>query len=653
MPEYLTIDFGSLVIDSLMVKIALIGALGIGAQWVAWRTGRPAIALMLIAGIIAGPVLGFINPENDFGTLLEPIVKLAVAVILFEGGLSLNFRDLRHAGWPTLRLVLVGVPIGWALGTFAAHYGADLSWEVSALFGGILVVTGPTVIGPMLRNLRVGPRVRDILKWEGIVNDPIGALLAVGIYAYVTYEGRSGAPIGDAEFYAVIINVAAASFVAGLIGAGLGFGLTWLFPRGLVPEYLKAPMLLISVILGFVVADLIMHETGLITVTIMGVVMANRQVYSSHALHRFKEDLAVLLISGVFILLSAQLDWETMEKFQARFIIFLVLLLFVVRPVTVLVSLLFSAVPWRERLFIAWIAPRGIVAVAITGLFAIRLVDYGITDAEALVPLSFAVVIVTIFAHGFSAGWLAARLGIEESKGEEILIVGANNWTIELGAFIKSLGIPVTIADTSKFALRGARRRELEVHRGDILDEAHNDAIDMGRFQHLIAATDNESYNQLICADLGPEMGYEQITQIAADNESATRIMRGRVLMEEAVGFGDLIDRVREGWIFSKTRLTEKYSYKDLTKNLDSGEQPVAVLKSDKRLLFFSVQARPVVEEGDVIISFVAPETPEERAAKKAAEDEDRQGGKAAAAKSRDNGGNDRGGKGSAAKEKA
>ncbi|WP_438727768.1 cation:proton antiporter [Parasphingorhabdus sp. DH2-15] len=596
--------------DSLMVKIALIGLLGIGAQWVAWRTGRPAIALMLIVGVLAGPVFGLIDPENDFGALLEPIVKLAVAVILFEGGLSLNFRDLRHAGGAVLRLVFIGVPIGWALGTGAAYYGAGLSLPVSALFGGILVVTGPTVIGPMLRTLRVGNRVRDILKWEGIVNDPIGALLAVAIYAYIIHEG-------DGSVANVTFDVLGASFLAGIMGAALGYGLTWLFPRGYVPEYLKAPILLISVILGFVVSDLIMHETGLITVTIMGVVMANRHVYSSRALHRFKEDLSVLLISGVFVLLSAQLDWDTVQKFQIQFILFLLLLLFVVRPVTVLISLLLSSVPWRERLFIAWIAPRGIVAVAITGLFASRLIKSGYADAEALVPLSFAVVIVTIFAHGFSAKWVAARLGIDEGKGEGIILVGANRWTIEFAAFLKSLELPVMVADTSRFALRGARKLSLETYRGDILEEALDDKIDLGQFQHMIISTDNESYNQLLSSDLGPEFGYDQMTAMAVEKNSPGA-KRGRVLLESETVYSQLIDRANEGWVFSKTRLTEKFTYEDFRANLNEDEEAVALLKPDKRLLLFSAQARPIIENGDAIISFVRPVCPEEiKAARK------------------------------------
>ena len=608
------------IVDSLMVKIALIGLLGIGAQWVAWRTGRPAIALMLIVGIIAGPVLGIIDPERDFGALQEPIIKLAVAVILFEGGLSLNFRELRQAGGAVTMMVVIAGPIAWVLGTAAAHYGAGLSWEISALLGGIMIVTGPTVIGPMLRTLRVPARVRNILKWEGIVNDPIGALLAVGIYAYITYEGP------NANVAAISMDVLAASFLAGLLGAALGFAITWLFPRGHVPEFLKAPFLLVTVIAGFVIADLIKHETGLITVTVMGIVMANRHIYSSQALHRFKEDLAVILISGVFIILSATLDWETVQQFRPQFVIFLLLLLFVVRPISVLVALIFTSVPWRERLFIAWIAPRGIVAVAITGLFALRLVDYGFPGAEALVPLSFAVVIATIFAHGFSASWVADRLGINEGKGEGVIIVGANRWSIALGKLLKSLDIEVTIADTSKFALRKAKSEELLIHHGDILDEAHNDHVDLGQFQHLVAATDDDSLNQLITADLGPEMGYDQISRLANDNRSKSKVGHGRLLFESGTDFATLLDRERDGWRFSKTNITEIFTAEEYRKNLDQDEEPLAVLKEDHRLLFFATDARPIIEDGDVVISFVKADTPEERKADRAAKDAEKNG---------------------------
>lgn len=614
------------VIDSLIVKFALIGVLGIGAQWIAWRINKPAIALMLLAGIVAGPVLGIINPDDDFQGLLEPIVKLAVAVILFEGGLSLNFKDLRHAGSGVLRLVILGVPIGWALGTAAVYYGAGLSLGVSALFGGILVVTGPTVIGPMLRSLRVGNRVRDILKWEGIVNDPIGALLAVAIFAAIQY----GQTHGNVDVAEVVFNVIGATYLAGLMGAVLGWGLTWLFPRGYVPEFLKAPVLLVTVIAGFVGADLIMHESGLVTVTVMGLVMANRPMFSSRALRRFKEDLTVLLISGVFILLAATLDWETIQKFQFRFLIFLILLLFIVRPVTVLLSLLGSDIPWRERIFIGWIAPRGIVAIAVTSLFAIRLVDLGYEGADALVPLVFSVVIVTIIAHGFSAGAVARLLGIDQGEGKAVMLIGSNRWSIALGKQLEKMGLDVMVIDQSRTAIRAARREGLPVHRGDILAEAHGHDIDMGKYQQMLALSENDAENQLIASDLGPEMGYEQITIVADNEEGVGGEGRARSLLQSGRTLDELEDLIKAGWQFSSTNITEKFSWKDFQANLEEDEEVVAVHKSDGRLLMFTNGPAPLVEPDDEVVSFVRPATPEERKAARAAKQNGETGGNGA-----------------------
>lgn len=589
-------------IDSLMVKIALIGLLGIGAQWLAWRTAKPAIALMMIAGLIAGPVTGVIVPERDFGPLMEPIIKLAVAVILFDGGLSLNFRELKHSGGAVLGMVLIGVPVGWALGTAAAYYGAGLPLPISALFGGIMVVTGPTVIGPLLRNLNIGRRPAQILKWEAIVNDPIGALLAVFIFAWITYQGES------VSFADIGLEVAGATAVAALLGVVLALLVTWLFPRGLVPEYLKAPALLVIVIAGFVLADIIYHETGLVTVTVMGLVIANRPIDSFGSLRRFKEDLGVLLVSGVFILLPATLDWATMRAFEARFLVFLLLLLFVVRPVTVMLSLLVSRVPWRERLFIAWIAPRGVVAVAITGLFAFRLEEIGIAGAEALVPLSFGVVIATIVAHGFSAPWLARRLGLDKGPGRGLLLVGANGWTIALGAFLKELGTAVTLADRSRLALRPAARHGLETYRGDILAEVTQDHLDLSAFQQLIAATDNAAHNALVCTDLGPEIGFHRVAQIGVDRERPPLHRRGRVLLGDDGSIDELLGRQEAGWQFRSTPITDRFGLADKKATMPEGTMLVAVLKPDGRLLFFSSQSRPGAEDGDQLISYGPPE---------------------------------------------
>lgn len=593
-------------IDSLMVKIALIGLLGIGAQWIAWRTGKPAIALMLLAGLIAGPLTGMIVPERDFGALLEPIVKLAVAVILFDGGLSLRFREIKHHGGPILALVLIGVPVGWALGTAAAYYGAGLPIRIAALFGGIMVVTGPTVVGPLLRNLNIGRRPAQILRWEAIVNDPIGALLAVFIFAWITYEGA------QLSLSAIAAEIAIATAIAAVIGIALALLVVSLFSRGHVPEYLKAPVLLVLVIGGFVLADVIYHETGLVTVTVMGIVIANRPIVAFASLRRFKEDLGVILVSGIFILLPATLDWDVMRAFEARFLVFLLLLLFVVRPLTVFTSLLFSRLPWRERIFIAWIAPRGVVAVAITGLFALRLEKYGSPDAIALIPLSFGVVVATIVAHGFSAPWAARRLGLDKGPGRKVLLVGANRWTIAFADCLRNLGLGVTIADESRGALRPASALELETWQGDILDEVTEDELDLADYQQLIAATDNPAYNALICTDLGPEIGFQSVAQVGVDRDRPPLNNRGRVLFGDDGSIDALVARDEVGWHFDILLLGDRRELTELRERLPKGTIFVAVLRTDDRLVALESGQLPAINEGDRLIVYRPPGEPRE-----------------------------------------
>ncbi|MEE4350735.1 MAG: sodium:proton antiporter [Pacificimonas sp.] len=592
----------------LTIKLAAIGAIGITAQWIAWRTGWPAIALMLAGGILAGPVFGLIDPIAEFGPLYQPAIKLAVAIILFEGGLSLNFRELKHSGWAVGRLVVIGAPVAWVLGAFTLRYAAGLPWEPSILFAGILVVTGPTVIGPMLRQLRVGSRPRDILKWEGIVNDPLGALFAVVTLAWITYADTSGS---GSMLQDIGLHIGAASLFAIALGVGLAYLIKFLFPRGLVPEFLKTPVVFALVIAGFVIADVVEHETGLLTVTAMGIALANMNLDSFGEMRRFKESVTVLLISGVFVILSATLNVEILQELELRFVLFLVLLLFFVRPVSVLIALAFSNIPWREQLFVAWIAPRGVVCVAITGLFAIRLQELGYVSAAALTPLAFAVVIVTIIAHGFSAKWVAARLGIDQGPGRSILIVGANRWSIEFGQMLSKRNIPVHISDTSYLALRRARQAGLETHHGEALEAIHSDHLDIGSFQAVVAATDNDAYNALVCAELGPEIGRNAVFQVGTSEASGTAALpgalKGRDLLKSAAGLMDLLSRQEKGWEFRQTRIGEKYSLSDLEKRLSAESEKVALLTPGLEVSFFTNERQPSPEEGDYVITYVPP----------------------------------------------
>lgn len=586
------------------VVIALIGGLGIGAQWIAWRTGWPAIALMLAAGVIAGPVTGLIDPEHTFGDLLEPMVSIAVALILFEGGLSLNFRELRRTDGAVIRLVTLGVPIGWALGALALYYIAGLVWPVAILFAGILVVTGPTVVLPLLRQSNVAARPRAILKWEAIVNDPFGALCGVVTYEYIRRVGEGG------TLLTVIGSLLAASLVAGLIGWLGARAVGWAFPRGHVPEYLKAPVLLVAVIGAFVLSNSIQQETGLLAVTVMGIALANMRLDSLRDIHPFKENITVILISGVFVMLSASLDLHVLRQFEWRFLAFLAALLFLVRPATVLLSLAFSRVPWNERLLVAWIAPRGIVAVAISGLFALRLDHLGYGDGSILVTLSFAVVVATIVAHGFSIRPVARLLKVTGATQPGLLIVGGTQWSLSLAEQLRQLEVPVTIADTSWQRLAPARQAGIPTYHGEILAEATEERLDLAQYQVLAATSENEAYNALVCNEFAPEIGRDNVYQLgdASDDEDPRALpesLRGRALFASGLGVEELTERERQGWTFRKTRISEQYGFEEAQADLPPGADLLMLLRKNGTLRFFTHASHPTPQPGDTIISFV------------------------------------------------
>lgn len=589
--------------ENQALVFALIGILGIGAQWIAWRTGWPAIALMLAAGVIAGPMTRLIVPDQIFGELLEPMISVAVALILFEGGLSLNFRELRKTEGAVTRLMMIGIPLGWVLGAFACYYIAGLVWPVAILFAGILVVTGPTVVIPLLRQSNIAARPRAILKWEAIVNDPFGALCAVITYEYLRRVDEGG------TLLSVVAALLGAAVVSGLIGYAMARAIAWAFPRGHVPEYLKAPVLLVAVISTFVLSNLVQQETGLLAVTVMGVAVANMRLDSLRDIHPFKENITVLLISGVFVLLSASLDFDVLRLFEWRFAAFLFALLFLVRPATVLIALAFSKIPWNERLLVAWIAPRGVVAVAVSGLFALRLDQLGYGNGNILVTLSFAVVVATIVAHGFSIRFVARWLKVTGATQKGLLIVGSTPWSISLARQIQSLGLPVMIADSSWQRLSAVRQAGIDAYHGEILAETTEERLDLTRFQVLAATTDNEAYNALVCSEFAHDIGRDSVYQLGGsgddeDHRSLPEALRGRAMFTAGHGVEDILQREAAGWTFRKTRISEQFNFEDARSTLPDEADMLLVLRKDGRIRFFSHAARPTPQSGDIVVSY-------------------------------------------------
>ncbi|MEM9172187.1 MAG: sodium:proton antiporter [Pseudomonadota bacterium] len=588
--------------DMISIGIVLVVALGVSAQWVAWKLRLPAIVLLALAGILAGPVAGVVHPSEQLGDLLRPLIGLCVAVILFEGGLSLNLAELKHAASGVRRLVYLGAPLAWVICSACAMLIGGLDTATSLVFGAIMVVTGPTVIMPLLRQAALNRRTASYLKWEGIVNDPIGALLAVIVFQFFVYTGQGSGYLHVAESLGLAVG-------SGLLFGGLGGWLTGqAFRAGLVPEYLKSPVMLALVLIVFVASNHVQHEAGLLSVTIMGIVIANMHLPGFGDMRRFKEYITIMLVSIVFVLLTADLDVSSLSSIGWRGAALIGALLFIARPLAIMLATIGAGMELRERILLAWIAPRGIVAAATAGIMGPRLVDEGY-QADVLLPLVFAVIFATVLLHGFSLNWLAARLGLASRHRDSVVIVGASPWSTELARTLKALNVNVLISDASWHALRDARLAGVPVFYGEILSEFAEETVELAHVRTLLAATSNDAYNALVCMSIAPEVGQDRVFQLAMgkgddeDPKAVARGMRGNIAFDKDALFEKLWRNHVRGWSFAKTRLTESYSYSDFLGDKPTDALTILVLNEDN-VQFVSSQADVEPKTGDTIVYF-------------------------------------------------
>ena len=590
-----------------MEAFAIVGVAGVGAQWLAWRFRMPAIVLMLLAGLILGPVTGIFVPERDIGALLHPMISLAVAVILFEGGLTLNFRQLGDARPVVKRLVLLGAPLGWLFSALALNWVAGLSWEASIVFGGIMIVTGPTVIAPLLRQARLQPRPAQALQWEAIVNDALGALAAVlaVLVVLVRHSHLDGA-------MAVWVLAKGVGF-SGILGLAGGYGIVGAFRRNLVPEYMKVPVLFVTVIVAFAGADMVLPESGLLSVTVMGLVIANAKLPSYTEIYRFKESATILLVSGVFILLAAGVEFQTLRMLDWRALAFVLVVMLVVRPLTVMLSLIGTGLPWNEKLLIALTGPRGVVLVAVSGVFAERLVSDGIGDGAMMVPLAFVLVMATVVLNGFTLAPMARALGLTVGERPGLMILGGSVFATGLAQALKKAEVNVLIADPNRAHLLTARAVGVPYFHGDILSEAAEDSIEFIAYTTLLAASDNDAYNTLVATDLAPELGRDAIWQLARHKEEIARHALPTQLGGQHVNgnrtLEQYLDLIAEGWTFRTTRLTDEYTLQDW-REARPEVIPLVVINRG-RLQFIRDPARIDGRPDTRIVSMIPPETVE------------------------------------------
>lgn len=593
--------------QSVLVGLASILVLGVCARWLAWRLRLPAILLLLSGGLVAGPVTGLLAPDDLFGVLLLPIVSLSVAIILFEGGLSLRFRDLPQIGRVLGNLVSIGAAVTWAFGAIAAYAFADLDLRLALLLGAILVVTGPTVIIPLLRDIRPTGQVGPILRWEGIVIDPIGATLAV-----LVFEGIAAGEFRQAAVLVAlgIVKTLAIGGILGLLGAR---ALMLMLKPFWAPDFLHNPLALMLVITVFTLANVLQDESGLLAVTVMGVLLANQKIVSIRHIVEFKENLRVLLISSLFILLAARLQLDDLTKLGAGSLVFVAVLILVVRPAAVVLSTLGAGLSWRERFFLAWMAPRGIVAAAVASIFALHLAEAGYVQAERIVPLTFLVIIGTVTLYGLTAGPVARWLRIAEANPQGVLIVGAYAWARPIAGLLQAAGFRVLLVDTNLANIAAARMAGLPVYHGNILTDRALEEMPLDGIGRLIAWTPNDEVNALAALQGAELFGRAEVYQLPPKDMSNNQAvimpqhLRGRLLFNEGLTYAALTERLAAGAIVKKTPLTKEFDYQAFQAHYGDSAVPLFVIEATGNLLVCTAGDKPLPKSGQTLISLVDP----------------------------------------------
>jgi len=500
-----------------MLELAGIVILGILAQWVAWRFKIPAILPLILVGLLVGPIAAEFLSE-DGKKWIEPIwngetglfpgdslyyfVSLAISIILFEGGLTLKRNEVKNVGPVITKLITVGAVITFFGAGVSAHFLFGLSWELSFLFSGLIIVTGPTVITPILRNIPLKKDLSAVLKWEGILIDPIGALVAVLVFEFISVEGDSGfTKTAFMEFGKIV-----------LFGTTFGFtfahGLAFAINKKFIPHYLLNVVSLSVVLLVFVESEIFAHESGLLAVVVMGMVLGNGKLENLKELLYFKESLSVLLISILFILLAANINiedlyllynWETIALF--------LIVVLIIRPLAVFASAQGSNLKLNERLFVSWVGPRGIVAAGIASLFGSKLMKQGVEGAEYITPLVFMIVLGTVLLNATTARFFAKIVGVFLTKSDGILIVGASKVSRLLAQYLDNNGRNVVVIDSNQTNIEKAREMGLEAISTDIYTNTLNDNIELNDVGYLMALTGSSDINRYAINKFGKQFG--------------------------------------------------------------------------------------------------------------------------------------------------
>ena len=499
-----------------MIELASIVVLGILAQWVAWKLKTPAILPLVLTGLLVGPISTLLTEDGSQwirpiyngerglfpGESLYYFVSLAIGIILFEGGLTFRKNEICEGGGVSGKLITLGAAITFIGGGIATHYIFGLDWRISFLFSSLIIVTGPTVITPILRNIPLNKHVSAVLKWEGILIDPIGALVAVLVFEFISVEG-------DAGFTKQAVIEFGKILLAGLfLGVSAGYALHLFIKKDIIPHYLLNVVSLSMVLAVFVVSDQLAHESGLLAVVVMGMFLGNSKLPGLKDLLDFKESLSVLLISVLFILLAANIRLDDLLLvYNWKTAALLAVIIFVLRFLSVFASTTGSKLTVNEKVFISWVGPRGIVAAGIASLFGTKLVSRGVEGAEYITPLVFAVVLVTVLLNAASARFVAKIVGVFLKSSNGIMIVGASKAPRLIATYLQNNNRHVVLVDSNRFNIDKAKELGIDAIHGNIYSDKLTDNIELNDVGYLIAMTGNDEVNRKVIERYGPIFG--------------------------------------------------------------------------------------------------------------------------------------------------
>lgn len=595
------------------VAIALVLALGAAAQWLAWRISIPAILPLLIIGFLVGPVFGLVNPTELFGTeLLFPAVSLAVGLILFEGGSTLRIPDVRETSRVVLRLVTIGGVITWVGAAAAAYLITDLSLPLAFLFGALVLVTGPTVIGPLLRIVRPTARVANVLRWEGILIDPLGAMAAVLVFEFLVIDNRVQALGQSLLLFGEFIAVGT------IVGALGGIVLAFILRRRLLPDYLLNLTALAFVFGIFALSSTIAPESGLLATVVMGMMLANQHIPNLEDVLSFKEDLSILFISTLFVTLAANVSMDALlATLNWPSLLLLAVMILVIRPLNIFICAAGSKLGLNEKLYLSWIAPRGVVAASVTSLFAFRLQSLGYEGANALIPLVFLIIVGTVTLNSLTARLLAERLGVAEPDPQGFLILGAHSFARQIGEFLQREDFNVLLADTNWTNVAMARVEGLNAYYGSLLSAQSNDDLRLSGIGKLLALTSNDEANALTALKYARDFGTQQVYQLEPGGRGSDRSRlgnerRGRTLFREGVTYSELSKLFNRSSKLKKTSITETFDLEDFEERHGQDYLPMFVI-SGKKIRVITEESPPP-DAGSTLVSLVLEPKAEENA---------------------------------------